>query len=179
MRKIVAGGLVILALGGLFGAIYFYVRTVIGWWLPVLVGCVAAMGAYGMTGSFRHWLGRSWGDVASALLVGVAGACLGAAAFLGLNAAYLRPGSERIEEVEVAEKFTEVSTTPHRVGRRYVHSGATKTTYKLRLRFADGDEKVMSVPVASYNRIRYGSTLRYRVSDGMFGYKVIVKDNVK
>lgn len=155
-------------------AVYFYSRTVVAWWLPLLAGALFGVLAACVLRGFRALVAESIGGIGAWLAVFVFGLCAGAALLLWGNRTFADPASEHQELVTIQSKHIEEHRTRRYSRGRYIGSGSKYNTYHLVLRFDDGSTKELSVPRSEYNRVRTGSRRTYTLARGAFGFPVIL-----
>ncbi|MCM1079478.1 MAG: hypothetical protein NC344_09900 [Bacteroidales bacterium] len=149
-----------------------YERTLVDWWLPVLVAVVIAVVTVPLMRGRWSWLvgeDRTFDLLCHLYVTG----CL--AYFLFLCGNYFLASKESMHEetVTVEERKHTTRDTGYRSGRRYRRSGRQTHSYYLSVRLEDGSLKDMPVTSKYYSRVRTGGTIDIRLQDGAFGFRVI------
>ncbi len=170
----IAGGFLILMMISAYGAaIYLHERTLISWWIPLLVAvCFAAISGIAI---WKSW--RKLTDSGSFLLNYICHVVFSCGIFLvaiyGLNFCFSDKDTSETQQVTVESKYTKTRHHQKRVSRRVYTQGSPYYVYYFRLRFEDGREKDINVPRDRYNRTRHGSAIPVTTRTGLFGITII------
>lgn len=144
-----------------------YERTLIDWWIPVLVALTLAALTLCFSSKWQ-WLARTdWGIANYVYYL----ACVGTycyVLFMGLNFVFSDKASTRTEKVMVERKYIETRRVRSRRG-----AGYTTRSHCLLLVFENGQEKTISVPQSVYDKTKAGSSRVMTLRKGLFGFPII------
>lgn len=165
--------LIMLVLLAYATAVALYGLTVVTWWIPW--GVCAALGLISGLTMWRlwRWLTNEEGFWLNYLVhVGTATGIM-ACLFFGIN--YVGADTDAIqkETVTVETKYRKEHHRTQRVGRRHYRQGSAWYDYHIDIRFEDGRQKSITVPLKRYNRLRTGSTTTVSIAPGFFHIPVI------
>ena len=159
---------------GILGYIY-YEKTLVVWWLPVVVAVTAVVATIPWSRSGWRWFvgdDKTFNTLCHIFAVG----CITYFLMMGGNYLLADKDSMQKEEVMVEDKKHNVRKTGYRSGRHYRRSNRTTHSYYLTVRLDDGTLKEMPVTASLYNRVRAGRPIEICLQEGALGFRVIKED---
>lgn len=151
--------------------------TLISPWIPLIFA--AAVGAVSTDLTWRWWsrisgIANRWICSGCHLIVTTG---ILAAAFYSANYFLAEDDCSRRVPAVVENRYTETHHHTRRIGRnRYVQGSPYKVHY-VRVRFDNGHNKAMLLPLKEFKATHIGDTISFQLSRGLFGIPVLKRSS--
>ncbi|MDE7411690.1 MAG: hypothetical protein K2M94_06595 [Paramuribaculum sp.] len=173
LRALIAGLFAIITIFAYGMVLVLQDDTLITPWIPVMLSLAIAvvtadrcLHAWSrLTGYTNRWINTACHVIA------VTGAI--AAIFYSLNYFLSDKSSTQMQPVVVESRYTETHHHTRRVGRGHYVQGSPYKVHYVNVRFENGKEKAVLLPLKEYKYTHIGDTLMFELQRGFLGIPVI------